>query len=328
MRILVTGAQGQLGTDLQRSLAEHELTPCTHGELDVTEKHRVYGLLKDHRPDAVINTAAYHKVDECESQPDKTFAVNAFGPWHLAMACRMYGAKLLHVSTNFVFDGTADRPYREDDLPLPQNVYGTAKLSGEHLVRSTWDRHFIIRTTGLFGHSGGGGKGYNFVEAMIRAGTERREVVVVRDQVMSPTGTADLACALAELVATDAFGTYHVTSGGACSYYDFARTIFNKTGIEAAVKPTTTEAYGAPAARPLYTVLDNGRIRSLGIAEMPSWEDALDDYLARRAGRDDTRRAGSTNERRAGRGDVRGAHPDGSDAPNANRGEETTGGNP
>ena len=312
MRILITGARGQLGTDLQRTLAEHELIPCTHGELDVTEKHRVYGLLKDHRPDAVINTAAYHRVDECESHPDKTFAVNAFGPWHLAMACRMYGAKLVHVSTNFVFDGTADRPYREDDLPLPLNVYGTAKLSGEHLVRSTWDRHFIIRTTGLFGHSGGGGKGYNFVEAMIRAGTERREVVVVSDQVMSPTGTADLACALAELVATDAFGTYHVTNGGACSYYDFARTIFNKTGIEAAVKPTTTEAYGAPAARPLYTVLDNGRIRSLGIAEMPSWEDALDDYLARRAGR----------------GDARGAHPDGSDAPNASRGEETTGGNP
>ena len=177
-------------------------------------------------------------------------------------------------------------------------------------MRSTWDRHFIIRTTGLFGHSGGGGKGYNFVEAMIRAGTERREVVVVSDQVMSPTGTADLACALAELVATDAFGTYHVTNGGACSYYDFAQTIFSKTGIDAALKPTTTEAYGAPAARPLYTVLDNGRIRSLGIAEMPSWEDALDDYLARRAGAID---AG-----RAGRGDT----------PKAGRGEETNGGNP
>ena len=293
MRILITGARGQLGTDLQRSLAKHELIPCTHGELDVTEKDRVYGLLKDHRPDAVINTAAYHRVDACESHPGKTFAVNAFGPWHLAMACRMYGAKLVHVSTNFVFDGTADRPYREDDLPQPLNVYGTAKLSGEHLVRSNWDRHFIIRTTGLFGHSGGGGKGYNFVEAMIRTGMERREVVVVSDQVMSPTGTADLARALAELVTTDAFGTYHVTSGGACSYFEFARTIFRKTGIEAAVKPTTTEAYGAPAARPLYTVLDNGRIRSLGIPEMPSWEDALDGYLARRAVRGDETTGGN-----------------------------------
>ena len=282
MRILITGARGQLGTELQRSLAGHELIPCTRDDLDVTEKHKVYGLLDDHRPDAVINTAAYHKVDECESHPGKTFVVNAFGPWHLAMACRMHDAKLVHISTNFVFDGAADRPYREDDLPGPLNVYGTAKLSGEYLVRSTWDRHFIVRTTGLFGRSEGGGKGYNFVEAMIRVGMERREVMVVSDQVMAPTSTSDLARTLAELVTTDAFGTYHVTSGGACSYCEFTRTIYRKTGIDAVVKPTTTEAYGAPAARPLFTVLDNARVRSLGITEMPSWEDALDGYLAKR----------------------------------------------
>ena len=250
--------------------------------------------MKDCRPDAVINTAAYHRVDECESHPDETFAVNAIGPWHLAMACRMYDAKLVHISTNFVFDGKADQPYTEDDLPLPLNVYGTAKLSGEHLVRSTWDRHFIIRTTGLFGRSGGGGKGYNFVEAMIRAGMERREVVVVSDQVMAPTATADLARVLAELVTTDAYGTYHVTSAGACSYFEFAGTIYRKTGIDAAVKPTSTAAYGAPASRPLYTVLDNGRIRSLGIAEMPAWEDALDGYLAQRAGGGPASGAGGT----------------------------------
>ncbi len=293
MRILITGARGQLGTDLQRSLSGHELIPCTRDELDVTEKHAVYGLLNDHRPDAVINAAAYHKVDECESHPEKTFAVNAFGPWHLAMACRMYDAELVHISTNFVFGGNADRPYLEDDLPLPLNVYGTAKLSGEHLVRSTWDRHFIVRTTGLFGRSGGGGKGYNFVETMIRAGMERREVIVVSDQVMSPTATADLARALAELLATDSYGTYHVTSSGACSYFEFTRSIYRKTGIDAKVKPTSTEAYGAPAARPLYTVLDNARVRSLGIAEMPSWEDALDGYLAQRTRGDETNGTGT-----------------------------------
>ena len=288
MRILITGARGQLGTDLQRSLSGHELIPCTHDELDVTEKHAVYDLLNDHRPDAVINAAAYHKVDECESHPEKTFAVNAFGPWHLAMACRMYDARLVQISTNFVFDGTADRPYREDDLPLPLNVYGTAKLSGEHLVRSTWERHFIVRTTGLFGCSGGGGKGYNFVETMIRAGMERREVIVVSDQVMSPTATADLAGALAELLVTDAYGTYHVTSSGACSYFEFTRSIYRKTGIDAVVKPTSTVAYGAPAARPLYSVLDNARVRSMGITVMPSWEDALDGYLAQRSRGDGT----------------------------------------
>ena len=287
MRILITGARGQLGRDLQRSLSDHELIPCTHDELDVTEKHRVYALLKEHGPDVVINTAAYHRVDECESHPGETFAVNAVGPWHLATACRMHGAKLVHISTNFVFDGRADRPYTEDDLPGPLNVYGTAKLSGEHLVRSNWDRHFIVRTTGLFGHSVGSGKGSNFIETMIRIGMERREVVVVSDQVMSPTSTEDLAGALGELIESEAYGTYHVTSGGACSYFDFARTIFRKTGIDTVVRPTSTEAYGAPAARPLYTVLDNGRILSLGIAEMPSWEDALDGYLAQRVRRGD-----------------------------------------
>ena len=163
---------------------------------------------------------------------------------------------------------------------------------------------------------------------MIRAGTERREVVVVGDQVMSPTGTADLARALAVLVTTDAFGTYHVTSAGACSYYDFARTIFRKTGIEAALKPTTTEAYGAPAARPLYTVLDNGRIRSLGIAKMPSWEDALDDYLARRAHPDatDAPKAGRGDAQLAGPTGARGAHP--SDRGRADATDKTSGGNP
>ena len=285
MRILITGAHGQLGTDLRRSLSGHELIPCTREELDVTEKNRVYSALKDRSPDVVINTAAYHRVDECESQPGKTFAVNAFGPWYLAMACRMYGAMLVHISTNFVFDGRTGSPYREDDLPGPLNVYGTAKLAGEHLVRSSWDHHFIVRTTGLFGHSGGDGKGYNFIEAMIRIGMERREVSVVSDQVMSPTSTADLARALGELIESDDYGTYHVTSGGACSYFDFARTIFQKTGIDTVVKPTSTEAYGAPASRPLYTVLDNGRARSLGIAEMPYWEDALDGYLAQRVRR-------------------------------------------
>ena len=155
---------------------------------------------------------------------------------------------------------------------------------------------------------------------MIRAGTERREVVVVSDQVMSPTATDDLARALAELVATDAFGTYHVTSGGACSYYEFARTIFQKTGIDTTLKPTTTEAYGAPAARPLYTVLDNDRIRSLGIAEMPTWEDALDRYLASRTGRDDAGRASRDDARRDGPVDARGEGED--------RGNKTIGGNP
>jgi len=282
MRILITGARGQLGTDLFRSLSGHELIPCSHEELDVSDKNKVYNLLNNHQPDAVINTAAYHKVDDCESYPEKTFAVNTFGPWYLAMACRKYSAKLVHISTNFVFDGTADRPYQENDLPMPLNVYGTAKLSGEHLVRSTLDQHFIVRTTGLFGFATGGGKGYNFVEVMIRAGMEGKDITVVNDQVVSPTATEDLARAITELVVTDEYGTYHITNSGACSYFEFTQTIYRKTGIDALVKPTSTGSYGAPAARPLYSVLDNSKFLTLGMAKMSSWEEALDAYLTQR----------------------------------------------
>lgn len=283
MRILITGASGQLGTDLGRVLTEHQVIPCSHAALEVTDADQVQAVLQEQRPDVVINTAAYHKVDECESFPDKTFAVNATGPRNLALACRDAGIKLVHISTNFVFGGDADRPYKEEDLPLPISVYGTAKLAGEHLVRSAWDRHFLIRTTGLYGHTqSAGGKGQNFIELMVRLGRERGQVTVVNDQVMSPTSTADLARAIAELITTDAYGTYHITNSGACSYFDFARTIFEKTGVDAEVLPTTTADYGAPAARPLYTVLDNSRVLSKGISALPSWEDALDRYLETR----------------------------------------------
>ena len=156
------------------------------------------------------------------------------------------------------------------------------------MVRSTLNQHFIVRTTGLFGFSKGGGKGYNFVEIMIRAGMEGKNVTVVNDQVVSPTATADLARAIAELLATDDYGTYHITNSGACSYFEFTQTIYRKTGIDALVKPTSTESYGAPAARPLYSVLDNSRILSLGISQMPPWEDALEVYLAHRLHREST----------------------------------------
>jgi dTDP-4-dehydrorhamnose reductase len=167
-------ASGQLGTDLCRVLAVHHIISCTHEDLEITDSDQIRTVLSEHHPDVVINTAAYHKVDECESFPEKTFAVNAIGPRNLAVACRDADILLIHISTNFVFNGYGERPYREDDLPLPLSVYGTAKLAGEHLVRSIWKRHFLIRTTGLYGHSkGAGGKGHNFIELMIKLGKER-----------------------------------------------------------------------------------------------------------------------------------------------------------
>ena len=280
MRILITGASGQLGTDLCRLLTVHHVISCTHEDLEITDADQVRTVLSEHHPDVVINTAAYHKVDECESFPEKTFAVNAIGPRNLAVACRDADIILIHISTNFVFDGYGKRQYREDDLALPLSVYGTAKLAGEHLVRSIWKRHFLIRTTGLYGHSkGAGGKGHNFIELMIKLGKERGRVTVVNDQVISPTSTADLAQALSGLLTSDFYGTYHITNSGYCSYFDFARTIYEKTGLDAEVIATTTTAFGAAAARPLYTVLDNSHVQSIGIPALPSWEEALDRYL-------------------------------------------------
>ena len=284
MRILITGTNGQLGTDLRHTLKGHDLIACTHADLDVTDRETVTQMMAQHRPDVVINTAAYHKVDECESFPEKTFAVNALGPRNLAQACQEQAATLVHVSTNFVFDGQATQPYTEEDIPAPLSVYGAAKHAGEHLVRALCDQHLVIRTTGLYGvaGSGGVGKGMNFIELMIKLGRERGAVTVVEDQVMTPTSTIDLAETIGRLIQMQAYGTYHITNSGACSYYEFATMIFQKVGLTVDAQPTTTEAYGAPARRPLYSVLDNSRLHQLGITPLRLWDEALDAYLITR----------------------------------------------
>lgn len=282
MRIVLTGAKGQLGVELQRSLQEHDLIPCNHGDLDVADEEQVRTVLTERRPDRVINTAAYHKVDECESFPEKTFAVNTLGPRNLARTCQALGIALTHISTNFVFDGYASRPYTEQDLPGPLSVYGASKLAGEHFVRAICPRHFLIRTAGLYGlaqQNGDGGKGYNFVELMLKIGRERGRVTVVNDQIFSPTSTADLADVIAQLLTTTAYGTYHITNSGACSYWDFARAIYQKAGLDAQVEPISTEAYGAKARRPLYSVLDNSRIQAIGLSPLRPWEEALEHYF-------------------------------------------------
>lgn len=279
MRILITGANGQLAMDLRAALRAHDLIPLSHADLDITDGARIAETIGHHRPDVVINTAAYHKVDECESFPAKTLEVNAVGPRALASACHAQGATLVHISTNYVFNGRASRPYTEDDLPGPVNVYGVSKLAGEHLVRAVLPRHFIVRTTGLYGTAGSSGKGGNFVELMLRLARERGTVTVVNDQIMTPTYTADLAETIGQLITTDAYGTYHITNSGACSYYEFAHAIFQQVGMAVDLRPTTTGAYGAAANRPLYTVLDNRRWLQAGFQGLRTWEQALEAYL-------------------------------------------------
>ncbi len=281
MRVAITGCNGQLGTDLQGVLKDYDVLLLSHADLEITDPDAVQSVFDSYRPDVVINTAAYHKVDECETQFEKTFAVNAIAPRILAEACGERNARLIHFSTNFVFDGCGSQPYTELDIPAPLSVYGASKLSGEHLVRATLSSHLIIRTTGLYGVAGSGavGKGLNFIELMIKLGRERGKVSVVDDQVMTPTATSDLAGSVKILLESEATGTYHVTNSGACSYADFARTILERAGVSATVSGISTEAYGAPARRPLYSVLDNSKLHDLSMPPMRLWDEALEAYL-------------------------------------------------
>lgn len=282
MKTLLIGANGQLGSDIARVWPDEDLIALTHGDVDVTDRARVSDVLARYRPDLVINTSAFHNVDACETEPERAFAVNAIAPLHIADACGEIGAVLMHISTDYVFSGKAGRAYTEADLPDAINVYGNAKAAGEQLIRSRHARHYVVRTSGLYGVSGSSGKGGNFVERMLQLARGGDEIRVVSDQTLSPTFTADLAGKLLELARTDRFGTYHVTNSDHCSWYDFARAIFETAGVDAKLSPTTTASFGAKAVRPAYSVLANDALAAAGIAPMRPWREALRDYLGRK----------------------------------------------
>ena len=285
MRVVILGAAGQLGSDLRRLLPvaaggpADEVIGLAHADLDVTDDGAVRATLGRLQPQAVINTTAYHRVDECEGEATRAFAVNAVAVRRLAETCRELGAKLVHVSTDYVFGGRARSPRVETDRPDPQSVYATSKLAGEHLVRGAGGRHFVIRTCGLYGLAGASGKGGNFVETMLRLAREGRPIRVVADQVCTPTSTAELARVIGRLLPTEAYGLYHVTNDGQCSWYEFAERIFTLVDLRPDLAPTTTAAFGARAPRPAYSVLRNARLQALGLDDLSPWPDALRDYL-------------------------------------------------
>lgn len=297
--ILLTGAEGQLGSDLRAALAADALVPLPHRALDVTDAEAVEAALDAHAPAWVINTAAFHRVDDIERDPEATrraFLVNAAAVHHLARACTKHGARLLHLSTDYVFGGGLDGgppgPYAEEAAPAPVNAYGASKLAGEQLVlalnRRHPDRppHVIVRSSGLYGLAGSAGKGGNFVETMLRLAREGQPIRVVADQMLSPTYTADLAAAIARLLAADPpGGVYHLTNTGACSWFEFARATFALCGLAPDLAATTSEAFGAPARRPLNSVLGNTRAVALGVPPLRPWGDALRAYLEARGHR-------------------------------------------
>jgi dTDP-4-dehydrorhamnose reductase len=282
MRVVLIGPNGQLGSDIARSWPADGLVGLTHDQVEVADRASVTRAIAELKPALVVNTSAFHNVDLCESELDRAFAVNTLGAAHLADACREHDAALMHISTDYVFRGDAHAPYDESDCTGPRTVYGLSKAAGEQLIRNRLPRHYIVRTSGLYGVAGASGKGGNFVERMLQLARDGKDIKVVDDQVLSPTFTADLANKLLQIAGTERYGTYHVTSGDSCSWYEFARTIFEKTRTKVNLEPTNTATFASPAVRPAYSVLANNALTAAGLERARPWRDALTDYLGRK----------------------------------------------
>jgi len=286
-RVLIVGGGGQLAHDLQRRWRErhpdHELIALGHPQLDVSDGPAMRRVLEERQPSLVINCAAYHRVDEVEDNPQLAFAVNSIGARNLALVCRDLDAVLVHLSTDYVFSGSGRRsPYQETDPVDPPNVYGVSKVAGELLIRLTWPKHFIVRSCGLYGVAGSSGKGGNFVETMLRLGNEGRAIRVVNDQTLTPTSTWFLSDQIAALVDSNAYGTYHATCQGACTWFEFASQIFIEAGMTPDLQPQRSSESGSRARRPVYSVLENHNLGRHRIDLMPEWKEALRAYLAER----------------------------------------------
>jgi len=280
VRCALIGAAGQLGFDLARTFdLPGELFRLTRADLDVLDRGAVERVLRDLRPTLVVNTAAYNRVDRAEEDGAAAFALNADAVGTLADVCGLLGATLVHFSTDYVFDGHRSTPYSEDDAPAPLSAYGRSKLEGERAALTRCPRAFVFRVCGLFGVGGGR---TNFVETMLRLARAGHPIRVVRDQVLTPSYTLDLAMKVWRVVAGEAPGLYHLTNAGQTSWYDFAREIFRLTGLAPALTAVTAAEYGAPAMRPAYSVLGHGRLAAVGEDDLRSWHDALAAYLRER----------------------------------------------
>ena len=282
MKVAVVGANGQLGQDVARAFGArgHAVTPLTHAEIEICDAGHVRSVLQSLSPDLVINTAAMLQVDLAEDEPGRAFAVNALGVRNLARQAGQDGFALLEFGTDYVFDGAKNAPYVESDTPHPLGVYAASKLAGEHFVQAYAPKHFIVRVSGIYGAAPCRGKqGENFVRTMLRLAKERGQVRVVEDEILTPTFTADIAARLPGLVETQAYGLYHLTAGGQCSWHEFTRAIFDLAKTDAELLATTRADFPTKARRPAYSVLENAAFKKLGLADLPQWRDGLARYM-------------------------------------------------
>lgn len=283
MKVSILGASGQLGRDLYRAFSEgglHQVAALPHEQVDVTRPSDLLYSLGQHEPDAVINCAAFHKVDECEDQPERALGVNAIGALNVAKACAQLRAKCVYISSDYVFDGAKGVSYLEGDLPQPLNVYGVSKEAGEHLVAQACTDSIVARTASLFGVAGASGKGGNFVEAVINKAKGGESLKVVNDIRMSPTYTLDAARAIEYLVTANSAGVFHITNAGSATWHEFARAILDLAGYDVPLEPTSAAEWPAKAHRPVNSSLSSDRIDQATGALLRDWEDALKAYLA------------------------------------------------
>jgi len=278
MKIAVIGSTGQLGTDLVKTLCTaHEVIGFTHNDIEVADYDSCL-ILKKHQPDMVINTAAFHKTDQCEEEPLKTFSVNALGARNVALISKEVDATAIFISTDYVFDGSKKEPYTEDDVPAPISTYGISKLAAEHFTRQN-PKHYIIRIASVFGKAGASGKGGNFVETMISKAKKNEPITVIDDMWMSPTYTKDASLIIKEIAEKQLpYGVYHATNKGYCSWYQFAEQIFQFTGLTPELSPIKTEQLTVKAKRPQFSALKSIKLTKYGI-EVPTWQEALREYL-------------------------------------------------
>jgi dTDP-4-dehydrorhamnose reductase len=282
MKIVVVGGNGQLGTDVVRAFAENgdDAKGLTHEDIELADLDSVAKCVRELRPDLIVNTAAMHHVETCEREPEKSFAVNALGTRNLAMVARDAQATLMHVSTDYVFDGSKQAPYVEEDAPLPLNVYGCSKLAGEHFVRTLAPKHFVLRTSAIYGKQPCRAKGgLNFVELMLKLARERGEVRVVDSEFVTPTPTSQLAQQIVALSRCESYGLYHATAEGSCSWFEFAKEIFAVTGTPVKLTPAKAGDFPVRVPRPNYSVLENQALKSGGLNIFEPWQSGLRDYL-------------------------------------------------
>lgn len=286
MKIAIIGADGQLGTDLLKTLKDDEVLPLYYPHFDVTKPEKAKKILSKLKPEILINTSAYHKVDECEDNPQESFRVNSIAVRDLALICRELEFIIVHFSTDYVFDGKKKSPYIEEDMPNPLSVYAVSKLAGEYFIRNLLQKYFLIRTCGLYGEAGCWGKGTNFVDAMISLAKKGNPLKIVNDQRVTPTSTAELAVRVRELIQTNHYGLYHLTNEGHCTWFEFTEAIFSLIGEKPQLIPIDSETYAAKAQRPGYSVLENKKAKEIGLTDFSPWTKALKDYLIKKGYRD------------------------------------------